>query len=496
MKLKLSLTITFVFFLFISEALASNNWNCANNSCYSGGPQGSRIAATGLSHTKTIQTFDISTLNLKNEKFVEKSVQATNSAISMTQSDFNTISTVGNSWLSFIADENKSFSMNIGTANNSSPQTWTLPPNLMNNFTGAARTDFVLPSSLPMDLQIAGANKVMKSYYLDEDDNDLLVYDHFDMGAATIEHIGTSFDLEFGTDQDFDEPNYEFADVPFDLGDNWTTIEDEEDYISGLNLNRTIQSVNVNGYGTISTPDGTFNCLRISYVTQLYSRPNESSSFTLNSTTNNIGFVTKEGYYFYGDVTALSGTTIVTNFVYRKITPTSSLTELSDVKLNNDSKGVTINTNNDEADPSSIFDVSSNNKGILIPRIAMANRPVNPATGLLIYQIDNTDGFYFYDGTDWRMLTADMPSSMTSNVRTKDSEIRNNSSIRGKNQLKNGSVFIKFNEIKENFEDLNINLTPEGDCNGLYISRKTREGFEVKELQKGKSNVKFSWKID
>jgi hypothetical protein len=40
-----------------------------------------------------------------------------------------------------------------------------------------------------------------------------------------------------------------------------------------------------------------------------------------------------------------------------------------------------------------------------------------------------------------------------------------------------------------------INIQLEGDCNGVFISKKTREGFEVRELQKGKSNVSFSWRI-
>jgi BclB C-terminal domain-containing protein len=47
------------------------------------------------------------------------------------------------------------------------------------------------------------------------------------------------------------------------------------------------------------------------------------------------------------------------------------------------------------------LDVSATNKGILIPRITFTNRPATPATGLLIYQTDNTPGFYYYTGTAW-----------------------------------------------------------------------------------------------
>lgn len=50
------------------------------------------------------------------------------------------------------------------------------------------------------------------------------------------------------------------------------------------------------------------------------------------------------------------------------------------------------------------LEVSAANKGLLIPRIVMASRPASPATGLLIYQTDNTPGFYYYDGTAWKLL--------------------------------------------------------------------------------------------
>lgn len=61
------------------------------------------------------------------------------------------------------------------------------------------------------------------------------------------------------------------------------------------------------------------------------------------------------------------------------------------------------------ADPSAKLDISASDKGILIPRIEKANRP-NPATdGLLIYQIDDTPGFYFYDGKAWKRLNDEAP---------------------------------------------------------------------------------------
>ncbi len=55
---------------------------------------------------------------------------------------------------------------------------------------------------------------------------------------------------------------------------------------------------------------------------------------------------------------------------------------------------------------SSSLDIVSTNKGVLIPRMTVAQRIaiVNPAEGLLIYQNNDIKGFYFYNGTSWNRL--------------------------------------------------------------------------------------------
>lgn len=49
------------------------------------------------------------------------------------------------------------------------------------------------------------------------------------------------------------------------------------------------------------------------------------------------------------------------------------------------------------------LDISSTDKGLLVPRLTQAQRNLiaTPATGLMIYQTDNTPGFYYYNGTIW-----------------------------------------------------------------------------------------------
>jgi hypothetical protein len=43
--------------------------------------------------------------------------------------------------------------------------------------------------------------------------------------------------------------------------------------------------------------------------------------------------------------------------------------------------------------------------------------------------------------------------------------------------------------------DYRVFLTPEGDCRGLYVRRKSAASFEVRELARGKSSVAFSYRI-
>lgn len=38
-------------------------------------------------------------------------------------------------------------------------------------------------------------------------------------------------------------------------------------------------------------------------------------------------------------------------------------------------------------------------------------------------------------------------------------------------------------------------LTPNGDCKGLYVSNKTANGFEVRELGGGRASIAFDYRI-
>ena len=65
--------------------------------------------------------------------------------------------------------------------------------------------------------------------------------------------------------------------------------------------------------------------------------------------------------------------------------------------------GTNVAVGNSNPDNSAAFQVSSTAKGVLLPSMTLAQRNTipSPATGLLIFQIDNTPGFYYYNGSAW-----------------------------------------------------------------------------------------------
>ncbi len=68
---------------------------------------------------------------------------------------------------------------------------------------------------------------------------------------------------------------------------------------------------------------------------------------------------------------------------------------------------VAVNTDGTNPDASAMLDIKSVDKGILIPRMTLAQKNAipSPATGLLVYQTDGTQGFYFFNGTAWTLIT-------------------------------------------------------------------------------------------
>lgn len=69
----------------------------------------------------------------------------------------------------------------------------------------------------------------------------------------------------------------------------------------------------------------------------------------------------------------------------------------------------------------------------------------------------------------------------------------------GSGQLANGSTTIAFDQVFAQTIngdlDYHVFITPNGECEGLYVTSKTAQGFEVRELHGGHSNVAFDYRL-
>lgn len=56
---------------------------------------------------------------------------------------------------------------------------------------------------------------------------------------------------------------------------------------------------------------------------------------------------------------------------------------------------------------SALLELRSTSQGVLVPRMTLAQKTaiVSPATGLLIYQTNGNNGFYYFDGSEWLPFT-------------------------------------------------------------------------------------------
>jgi uncharacterized protein (TIGR02145 family) len=134
--------------------------------------------------------------------------------------------------------------------------------------------------------------------------------------------------------------------------------------------------------------------------------------------------------------------------------------------------GAAINTTGSAADASAILDVSSTNAGMLIPRMTKTQRNAigSPAEGLLIYQTDDTVGFWYRSTGVWKLMGSGAGSSIA------------NGSAAGNTLYWDGSQWIESSNIYNdggsvgigtNNPDASASLELGGVSKGLLINRMT-----------------------
>ncbi len=78
-------------------------------------------------------------------------------------------------------------------------------------------------------------------------------------------------------------------------------------------------------------------------------------------------------------------------------------------QINNLELPTSINDSGLAPDASAILDVQSSDKGVLFPRMTLAERSniSSPGEGLLIFQTDDEAGFYYYSNGQWNLIITD-----------------------------------------------------------------------------------------
>ncbi|WP_255066304.1 hypothetical protein [Lacihabitans sp. LS3-19] len=495
--------LSLVFLLFLDFSCFALGSTCEIPNCVEGCDEGAFNPNARVAFSKNNkQKYNPDVLNLtpKSKQLYlpgdeDQFLKTATTPISIEKAEFEQIAAVRKSWLLFY-DPLRTFSMDIGTVDYANPQIWNLPGNLL-NYSTYAHEDFVPMAEVPEELQFPEANIIAKSYYRDAEQNLIEVYNHFYLDDTEIINIGVSYYYYLeGDENSFDADNYKFTDVPMSLGDSYSFTEMYKNPVTNKYLDSLVHTKTVDAFGVINTPTGQYECLRFTISTDKYSRVDEVSPFTFSATTNLVGFVTEEGFMFTANKSAASGTATMSNIQIRYTVPTALFDEGNDIiQINNDGTGVSINNYGAGAHSSAVLDVESDSLGILIPRILEANRPANATEGLLIYQTDNSPGFYYYDGAAWQRLD-NTGGGASARVAVKPSQNINIKKNAGISKLTKGKSFISFPDGKTlDPEQYIVNLQAEGENNGLYISKKTESGFEVKEQGRSNSNIKFSWTI-
>ena len=123
---------------------------------------------------------------------------------------------------------------------------------------------------------------------------------------------------------------------------------------------------------------------------------------------------------------------------------------------------------------SSMLDIESTDKGILIPRMTETQKMSvsSPVSGLLIYQIDKEAGFYFYDGSVWLRLVKNISPNFTGTITSES--ISSTGTISATSFVGDGSGLtgINFNtvSITTNINDIATNTASINTNQGLIAS--------------------------
>jgi len=137
---------------------------------------------------------------------------------------------------------------------------------------------------------------------------------------------------------------------------------------------------------------------------------------------------------------------------------------------------VAINDSGDPPDDSAILDIQSDSKGILIPRMdsSQMTQIASATEGLLVYATDKK-AFYYFDGTEWILASADNlgDHKATENLQMQGHWISNDGDDEGIFVTEAGHVGLGTDQVFTNNsgEEAGVHVVMDANTANLYIER-------------------------
>jgi len=195
------------------------------------------------------------------------------------------------------------FTVDLGLKNG--PQTWNFSLEL---FPGGSTTEYIIvdPATTPYAAQFPSADHV----WLSSDESDTTaVYNFFEKKNNGL--FSPGFAVTNG-DSDFvmiNDPASQLLPFPASMNSKWTNIEVFEIGVPGLFLlvDSSVHNFEIDAWGTIATPQGSYQCLRIfeevlrfnkTYAGNTPIHSDSTGNYQYSSYAENIGFVAEVTSYF------------------------------------------------------------------------------------------------------------------------------------------------------------------------------------------------------
>jgi hypothetical protein len=223
--------------------------------------------------------------------------------------------------------------MDIGQADLTTAQTWTLPAALTSSFVVMSRSACVSPASIPAPARDPATTHAIRIIL-----NNRKSYYCFGVADNEVSYLGIGDDNNDpnAADTFFDSGSAltdTWSDVPLNLGDSWTAdyaidLEDDPAATSAGEYEVEEHVVNYDGFGTLNTPFGIYQALRQTSTITTKRYPNATATAPSQvETERTVLWATKEGLMVQARIVgnALSGTVQLSHFQALRSVPSGSL---------------------------------------------------------------------------------------------------------------------------------------------------------------------------